>query len=343
MVSKSWPGFVGVDDYLALPRDRNTWLLRHLIPIGGAALLYGAEKTGKSYLAIQLALALSGQADNWLGFQVVRWGKVLYLQLDTPRSLWANRFEEMIKKGGLKYDSKTLLLGDRDSIEYHPFDILQANHATYLRRLVEQHEPIAVIIDTLRMSHSGDEDSSTVSRNVLANLVGSTHPAALIVVSHSRKPNPEGTANVMADHRGSSNVTASMDAIMRLTKKKLFYAGRSIEEGDITLQRLDNGLWVPKDEARETEILHKVAMDASIPSLRAKAVAIASATGISEDAAMSRLRRLPKPEKDVCQPPDDLGSKPELNPTATTTSQGVSTVVNFPKRDTPASPTESIG
>src|SRR6266850_2844985 len=112
------PGFVGVDSYLNLPRDRSTWLLKPLIPISGACLLYGSPKTGKSYMGIQLALALTGQTTQWFGFPVVKPGRVLYLQLDNPRSLWAQRFEDMIKKGGLKYDSDTLLLADRESIEF---------------------------------------------------------------------------------------------------------------------------------------------------------------------------------------------------------------------------------
>ena len=293
------PGFVGVDDYLNLPRDRQTWILKPLIPISGAALLYGAEKTGKSYLAIQLALAMSGQGDNWLGFPIVRSGRVLYLQLDTPRSLWATRFDDMIKKGGLKYNTDTLLLADRESIDYHPFDILDSSHMKYLYSLVRKHDPIAVIIDTLRMVHSGDENDSTVSRNVLGNLVGATHPAALIVVSHSRKPNQDGTKDVMADHRGSSNITASMDAIMRLTKNKLYYAGRSIEEGDVKLARLDNGLWMPQlDESGPA--INKVVADASLPTLRAKARVLATMLGKTEDAAMSMLRRVvasERPEK----------------------------------------------
>jgi RecA-family ATPase len=290
-MADSRPGFVGVDEYLALPRDKETWILKSLIPVSGAALLYGAEKTGKSYLAIQLAMAISGQQPNFLGFPVVRWGRVLYLQLDTPRSVWAYRFEEMIKKGGLKYNNDMMKLADRECLDMYPFDILQPTHMKSLYALIRQHDPVAVIIDTLREAHSGDEDNSTVSRNVVANLVGATHPAALILISHSRKPNPEGDKNLMADHRGSSYITGRMDAIMRLTKTRLFYAGRSIEEGDIKLERLDTGLWQPKIDENAEKALIKVINDPGLPSLNAKGKALATLVGISETAAISRVRR----------------------------------------------------
>lgn len=292
------PGFVGVNDYLTLPRDRATWILKPLLPISGAALLYGAEKTGKSYLGIQLALAISGQAPDWLGFPVIKTGRVLYLQLDTPRSVWAHRFEEMIKGGGLSYDSNTLQLADRECIEFYPFDILQPAHMKYLYSLIQPLAPVAVIIDTLRSVHSGDEDSSTVSRNVLANLIGATHPAALILISHSRKPNPDADRSLVSDHRGSSNITASVDAIMRLTKTRLFYTGRSIEEGDIKLERLDNGLWKPQTEDIAPH-LSKVLADSNLQTLRAKARALSTMIGKTEEASMSMIRRAMSSTKPV--------------------------------------------
>lgn len=285
------PGFLPVDDYLRQPRERGTWLLKPLIPVSGAALIYAQPKMGKSYLGIQLALALTGQAPDWLGFPVVRTGKVLYFQLDTPRSTWIQRFEDMIQKGGLKYDSNSLLLADRESVEYFPFDILQPTHVKYLASIVQVHQPVAVIIDTLREVHSGDEDTSTTSRNVIANLIGATHPAALILISHSRKPNPDAEKSIMDDHRGSSYITGKMDAIMRLTRNKLYYAGRSIEEGNIKIERLDNGLWAPKADLAEDAALAKVLADPQLPTLRAKARAFATLTTMNEETAMSRLRR----------------------------------------------------
>lgn len=284
------PGFVGVDAYLNLPRAKETWLLEPLIPANGSALLYGDVKMGKSYLGIQLALALSGQAPDFLGFPVRTIGKVLYLQLDTPRVLWAKRFELMIKQGGLAYDSQTLLLADRETIEFFPFDILQPQHMTYLRAIVAIHAPTCVILDTLREAHSGDEDSSTAARNVIANLVAATSPAALVLVSHSRKPHPDVDKDLRADHRGSSYVTGRMDSIVRLTKNRLYYMGRSIEDGDIKIVRQENGLWAPVvDES--IALVDKVLKDATLSTLRAKARALAPLVGSTEEAALSRLRR----------------------------------------------------
>jgi hypothetical protein len=161
----------------------------------------------------------------------------------------------------------------------------------YLQALVQYHHAGAVIIDTLREAHSGEEDSSTTSRNVIANLVAATQPAALIIISHSRKPNPDGDRDLLADHRGSSYIVGRMDAIIRLTKTRMFYTGRSIEAGDVKLEREDNGLWAPKQDDVGPAI-EKVLADTSLTTLRAKARILAPIIGSSEEAAMSRLRRM---------------------------------------------------
>lgn len=285
------PGLCTIDQYLSLPRDKATWILRPLLPIGGSMLLYGAEKTGKSYLAIQLALAISNKDEGeWLGFPIVRHGRVVYLQLDTPRSLWAWRFEDMIKQGGLKYNGN-LLLADRECIEPSPLDVLQPQHCAYLHALFHQSDPLVVIVDTLRMAHSGDEDSSTTMRNVLANLVALSEPAALILISHSRKPHPDSDKDLMADHRGSSFITGGVDAIMRLTKSRLYFTGRSIEEGNVKIERMENGLWQCRMDMAEDAALQKVLTDSSLSTLRAKARVLASLTASNEETCLSRIRR----------------------------------------------------
>jgi RecA-family ATPase len=286
------PGFVALDDYLKLPRDPDTWLIKPLIPVSGAGLLYSPPKVGKSALAVQLAHAVSGGADNFMGFPIGKHGRVLYLQLDTPRTTWTMRWEAL-KKHGLQFDSKRLLLADRESLAFYPFDILQPAHARYLREIVQAQEPTLVIVDTIRKLHTGDENSSTVMSNVMSNLIGACHPAAVIIISHDKKPSPDMEKDIMADHRGSTSVVGEMDAILRLTKTRLYYAGRSIEEGSLKLVRQecdDTLLWGPDpDEYRAA--IDSVGENRDLTSMRAKARALAPLIGKSEEAAMSILRR----------------------------------------------------
>jgi hypothetical protein len=285
-------GFVGVSEYLKLPRSSETWLLRDLLPTGGAALIYSPAKVGKSAIAIQMATALSGEYRDWMGFEVCCPGRVLYLQLDTPRTTWAERFIKLIKHG-IKFNDEFFKLADKDSIGPYPFDILQPTHMKHLQGLVSSMKPVAVVIDTLREAHSGDEDSSTAMRNVITNLVGATSPAALIIISHDRKPHPDADKDIISDHRGSSYVVGRMDAIIRLTKTRMYYIGRSIEEGSVKLKKEDcDGalIWSP-DESEIAPLIRQVQLNPELTSRRERARVLAPLIHKTEEATNSLLRR----------------------------------------------------
>lgn len=282
------PTILRGDEYLALPRESATWLLKPLLPSGGAMTVYGDPKVGKSYAALQLALALSGSESHWLEFPVIASGLVAYIQLDTPRSLWASRLEQLQSVGVAIH---TLHLADRGTLDTWPFDILIPSHFSLLSESLKPLNPIAVIIDTLREVHSGDENDSTTMRNVIASLVAATQPAALILISHARKPNGELPPDLMTDQRGSSYVVGRMDAIARFTKKRLYYSGRAIEEGYLTINRLDNGFW-EVDNSEWSIHIKAVLSDPSLSSLRQRAASLSTRTGKREEACRSALRRL---------------------------------------------------
>lgn len=286
------PGFVPLDDYLKLPRDPDTWLIKPLIPVSGAGLLYSPPKVGKSALAVQLAHAVSGGAKEFMGFPIGKHGRVLYLQLDTPRSTWTLRWEAL-KRHGLEFEVKNLCMADRESLDFYPFDILQPAHMKYLYSVIQPLKPVLVIVDTLRKLHTGDENSSTIMSNVMSNLVGACHPAAVLAISHDKKPSVDQEKDIMTDHRGSGSVVGEMDAILRLTKTRLYYAGRSIEEGSIKLVRQDCDetlLWAP-DPDEHKDAVQSVMENTGLVSMRAKARALAPIIGKSEEAAMSIIRR----------------------------------------------------
>ena len=257
-----------------------------MIPTSGACLLYGDPKVGKSFAAIQLALSIQ-EGREWLGFPTRARGPVVYVQLDTPRSLWASRLANIrITEPGVD----RLLCADRETLDTFPFDILRPDHADLLTVSLREIQPVAVIIDTIRESHSGDENDSTTMRNVVSSLVAVTHPAALIVVAHSRKSIGDQGADLIGDNRGSNYVVGRMDSIIRFSRRTAHYTGRAIEEGSIRIHREDNGLWTPDNDEIESHII-AVMNDPSLPTVRARAMELAVRTGKSEEAARSILRR----------------------------------------------------
>ncbi len=241
-------GFFFGRDYLSLPRDPHPWIVKDLIPVGGAVNVFGRPKTGKSFAALGIAHAVSQGVKFWLDpkFEVVRKGRVAYFQIDTPRSLWTERLDKIESAG---YDLNGIAFADTITAPY-PYNILLPEHQEWLKKKIQDINPILTVIDTLREVHSGDENDSTVMKNVISALVACMGSSALLLVSHSRKENQNGE-DIMTDARGSSYIAGRMDTVVKLTAKHLLFKGRAIGEGKIkVMQHPQHGLIIP-DEGQD--------------------------------------------------------------------------------------------
>lgn len=247
-------------------------------------MLYGDPKVGKSYLALQLADAML-RGESWMGWNVPTPVKVVYVQLDNPRSLWQDRLKKLAASG---LDLTHLYQGDRETLTF-PFDIRRPDHFTLLRSAIVDIKPDVVVIDTIRRMHQADENDSTTMSNVLDQLIAACAPAAIVVVAHSRKPSENGS-DVINDNRGSNAVVGNVDAIIKLTKRTLAYSGRAIEEGAIRVHRLPNWTW-ERDSDEDTTHLESVLADPQFATLKAQADELAERLGISPEAAKKRIQR----------------------------------------------------
>lgn len=280
---------LSVQDYLRLPCAAEAWFIEPLLPVGGTLLIYGEPKVGKSYFMLQLCEALAGTQADFLGFVVKsRVRKLAYVQLDTPRSLWALRMRELVAKSA-RIDHSAIFMTDRELLGCWPFNILNPVHASILKDTVAGCD--VVIIDTIRAAHNGKENDSDVMQEVVNQLSATVQPAALILVSHSRKPSLESGPSVLNDNRGSGSVVGAVDTILKLSKKSLHYVGRGIEEGSIKVDRVpDTGFW-ESETADLDGLIISILKDDAYPSLRAKAKLLSERLGRSEEACRSLLRR----------------------------------------------------
>jgi RecA-family ATPase len=286
-------------DYIALPREPQTWLIEGLCPIGGSMLLYGDPKVGKSYAALQLACNLATGTD-WLGYTCPEPVPVVYVQLDTPRSLWADRVETLRVSG---WPIDQIHLTDRELLDTWPFDILNPVHFAKLTAELKSIkatsaegepytvEPGAVIIDTIREAHSGDENDSTAMQAVIAHLSAAVKPAALILISHAKKQNPEHGYDLMNDNRGSSYVVGRMDAIARFSQTTVRCSSRSMEEHSTKIERNDDGTWTLAQDNFKNDAKMLLDLYPDKP-LRELARILHDKTSRSEGACRGVLRRM---------------------------------------------------
>lgn len=233
------PRIVSGSDYLKLPRSPETWLVEGLLPVGGGMLLFGDPKVGKSYAALQLACCLTSGVE-WLGFEVPKPTQVVYIQLDTPRSLWAERVEKLARAG---HPVEAVHFADRETLGTYPFDILNPEHFRLLTESLAALKPGVVVLDTIREGHSGDENDSTAMQSVIAHLDAAVKPAAMVLIAHARKSNPEYGYDLMNDNRGSNYIVGRMDAIVRFSERSIRLTSRTLEEHSVKLERAEDGTW----------------------------------------------------------------------------------------------------
>jgi hypothetical protein len=232
--------FVWGDAYVQLEAEAEHWVMEPIIPVGGICNLYSRPKTGKSFAAIGISIAVSSGLPEWNGFPIRLHGPVAYIQVDTPRGEWKSRLKKIVDAG--QGDISKIAMMDMKMAPY-PYNILVPQHLAWLTLQLKEIQPVLVIIDTLREVHEADENSSTEMKKVMGVLVAACRPAAVLLISHSRKDsqfNQMGQdSDLMDEGRGSSYVSGRMDTIIKMTGKKgkghLIYKGRSVAEGKIPI------------------------------------------------------------------------------------------------------------
>jgi RecA-family ATPase len=280
-----------VQEYLALKGDEDSSIVSDLLPRSGALNIFGAPKAGKSYLSLQLADAIGSPHNaSFLGFPVKTHGPVLYLQIDTPRNIWIDRVGSLVAKG-LSFEN--VYFSDRLDCPEVTFNILNPAHEAWLIREVGERNYLAVIVDTLRETFDGDENDSNQMKLVVAKLVKATAPAALVLVSHARKPAKDQPSGIMQNGRGSSYVAGRMDALMEVKTNRLTAQSRTLAETVVSVRQVeDSGLFTP-DEPHAT-LAKQVLLDHPDAPLRETARILQERLGGKKtlEACRSILRRL---------------------------------------------------
>lgn len=302
--------FINGEDYVNMPRAQQPWIIDRLLSPGALMNIYGQPKAGKSLLTLRLAIAVSTGEEMWLDkYAIHQHGPVLWVEADNSAYEWWN-VTKLVKAEG--YDLSNIHFADREHIPY-PFDLLdeEADHAGILKAMIADFEeegwgpPVLVVIDTIREVHSGDEDKSFIMRNVLTSLQAATYPAALILVSHSRKggglqamnASEESEGDVMNENRGSNALVAKMQTVVRVTTNRqrthgYFTAeGRSIGHERFRMKQLaPSYLWHPDDDP--VVELAKTLLDSN-PEWSERQVAreVASVMKLDVEKARSMVRR----------------------------------------------------
>ena len=226
-------GVISADDLLDMEFPEPVWAVPDILPIG-LSILAGKSKVGKSWMALQIALAVG--SGGMVFDRKVEKGKVLYLALeDSPRRLKA-RMRKLNWPRGVSVDF--IPMGEfQDSIGY-----LENGGGQRLARRIKAESYRVVWIDTLSRAISAKQNEVEAMTAALAPLHEIAHETESLVAfnDHHRKVSAENPDAVL-DILGSTGKSAVPDTVLGLYKQrgvrggKLQLVGRDVEEKTLQL------------------------------------------------------------------------------------------------------------
>lgn len=204
--------FLSIDEVESLPPPK--WLIPGMLTEYSLAAIYGAPESGKSFLAVDMALAVSSGI-SWHGRNVIS-GGVLYIAAEGAPGL------------GKRFRAWKIDRGARDST--FQFDLMpdainfaavkEGDALAFVETVKGKLGPLKlIIIDTLNQTAAGADENSAMdmgryvaSMKQLRDVTG----AAVVVVHHSGKDLSKGM-------RGSTALLGAMDttiAVERSTDRR---------------------------------------------------------------------------------------------------------------------------
>jgi hypothetical protein len=128
-------------------------LLQDLVLAAYVTLLYGDGGVAKSLLALALAVAIAGDAEEWLGRRVEN-GPVLYLDFELDETEQARRARQVCRVAGQRQEPPENLLY-MSAVGHRARDVFEAAY-----RACEEHGVVMVILDSYGVALGGDAEAS---------------------------------------------------------------------------------------------------------------------------------------------------------------------------------------
>ncbi len=190
--------------------DAEDWIIRDLIPRGEPALWGGPMKSGKTWAAIDLMIAIA-RGESWLGrFQntMGRPAKVLGILLEDSKRRLRKRLWELCRARGCSPNDNVL----REHLSLTREAIRLPDDAKSFVKRVKPWNPSVIFVDNLTRVMVGDPNSTRDAAAFTKAWVqiGDELDATIIMLHHVKKPNAgDRNADPFDQIRGSSDFGAA--------------------------------------------------------------------------------------------------------------------------------------
>lgn len=196
---------------LASSTEALRWLVDGLFLVGGAGILGGPPKSGKSFFALDLCVAVASGTPCAGRYAVPIAGRVTLLCAEDPPAVVVARLTSLARSRGLALDRLPL------DVIVEPAVRLPEGMAR-LAATVEKTQPTLLLLDPLIRLHRADENSAAEMSVILDGLrsLARARNVAVLLVHHTRKAAAGGSPGSAL--RGSSDLHAFGDTNLYFRK-----------------------------------------------------------------------------------------------------------------------------
>lgn len=190
------------------------WLVEHLWTSAAAGVIGGSPKSGKSWLALDMAVSVASATPCLGVFPVHTCGPVLLYAAEDSASALRTRLETLSHIRQLDFTTLDVRVITADSLRLDRLEDQERLEVTVLA-----HQPVLLLIDPLVRVHAIDENVAGQVAALLGYLRGLQRKTSVAValVHHVRK-NPSTSHGAGYSLRGSSDLYAWLDSFLCLRK-----------------------------------------------------------------------------------------------------------------------------
>jgi len=189
-------------------QPRIKWLVKGLIPSKGLGAIYGAPRSGKTFLLLDLAMAIATGAD-WFGRKTLK-TPIVYFGLE-----WQGLGDRL---QAWQVGKETTIPDNFKMVEVAPFDLNHDGDVDGLAQTVKDFAPggAVTIIDTMARATAGTDENSAKDMGLIiraADRLATLTNGIVLLVHHTGKTEANGL-------RGSSALLGALDSAVKVTGSK---------------------------------------------------------------------------------------------------------------------------
>jgi len=199
---------------LEVPARRDTWLIEHLWTHQAVGVIGGCPKSGKTWLALEMALSVAAGSPCLGVFPVHTPGPVLFYAAEDSTADLRTRIETLSRVRGVGFEQLDLRVITAGSLRLDRLEDQDRLQAT-----LDLHRPALLILDPLVRVHAIDENVAGQVAALLGYLrtLQRRSGAAIALVHHLRK-NASPSSGAGNNLRGSGDLYAWLDSFLYLRK-----------------------------------------------------------------------------------------------------------------------------